>query len=42
MTLNFAKQLPTLGIHYEAIPDPELTHPRAELGPSHNEFEYST
>ena len=27
MTLKFAKRLPTLGVHYNAIPDPEPTLP---------------
>ena len=29
MTLKFAKKLPTLGIHYKAIPDPEPTLPES-------------
>ena len=31
MTLKFAKKLPTLGIHYKAIPDPEPTLPEGLL-----------
>ena len=27
MTWNFIKKLPTLGMHYKAIPDPKLTLP---------------
>ena len=31
MTLKFAKKLPTLSIHYKAIPDPEPTIPEGLL-----------
>ena len=31
MTWIFAKKLLTLGMHYEAIPDPELTLPKGLL-----------
>ena len=31
VTWNFAKKLPTLGTHYKAMPDPELTLPEGLL-----------
>ena len=31
MTSKFAKKMPTLGKHYKAIPDPELTLPKGLL-----------
>ena len=36
MTLKFDKKLPTIGIHYKAIPDPESTLPKGLLPNLHD------